>query len=79
MRTDFHTSSIQHLNVSQRAEFSLQNLKFGTKFSDHVLHVEHAVGQGWGTPKIVPFGFIPVHPAAQVFPYGMSAFEGVKP
>jgi len=55
---------------------ALQNLKFGTEFSDHVLHVEHAVGQGWGTPKILPFGFIPVHPAAQVFHYGMSCFEG---
>ena len=60
-------------------KLALQNLKFGTEFSDHVLHVEHAVGQGWGTPKIVPFGFIPVHPAAQVFHYGMSAFEGLEP
>jgi hypothetical protein len=54
----------------------LQNIRFGTEFSDHVLHVEHAVGTGWGLPKIVPFGFIPVHPAAQVFHYGMSCFEG---
>lgn len=43
-----------------------------------MLHIEHAVGAGWGSPKIVPFDLLPVHPAAQVLHYGMSCFEGMK-
>ena len=56
----------------------MQNLRFGTEFTDHMFHIEHVVGKGWGIPKIVPFGFIPVHPAAQVLHNGMSCFEGMK-
>lgn len=55
-----------------------QGLKFGVNFSDHMLLVEHVAGQGWGAPRLVPFGPLAVHPAAQVLHYGMSCFEGMK-
>lgn len=43
-----------------------------------MLLVEHVEGEGWGKPAIVPFGPLPLHPAAQVLHYGMSCFEGMK-
>ena len=39
---------------------------------------EHAEGQGWSAPVVRPFGYIPMHPAAQVLHYGMTCFEGMK-
>lgn len=51
---------------------------FGEAFTDHMFLVEHITGKGWGIPRIMPFGPIPVHPAAQVLHYGMSCFEGMK-
>ena len=56
----------------------LQDLKFGTVFTDHMFHVEHVVGQGWGRPAVKPFGLLQVHPAAQVLHYGLCCFEGMK-
>lgn len=43
-----------------------------------MFHAEHISGVGWQTPEIIPFGLIPVHPAAQVLHYGLSCFEGMK-
>ena len=56
----------------------LQDLKFGTVFTDHMLHAEHVVGQGWGAPTIKPFGMLQLHPASPVLHYGMGCFEGMK-
>lgn len=39
---------------------------------------EHTEGQGWTVPLVRPFGYIPMHPAAQVLHYGMTCFEGMK-
>lgn len=58
--------------------FQYDDLKFGTVFTDHMLLVEHSVEDGWGLPQIKPFGYIPLHPAAQVLHYGMCCFEGMK-
>jgi branched-chain amino acid aminotransferase len=46
----------------------VQDLKFGTVFTDHMFHVEHAAGQGWTRPAIKPFGYLQIHPASQVRP-----------
>jgi hypothetical protein len=39
---------------------------------------EHTADHGWGKPRIVPFGPLALHPAAQVLHYGMCCFEGMK-
>ncbi|KAL4419522.1 hypothetical protein ABPG77_005753 [Micractinium sp. CCAP 211/92] len=57
---------------------NLQDLKFGTVFTDHMFLAEHAVGQGWAPPAIKPLGMLQLHPASQVLHYGMCAFEGMK-
>ncbi|KAF8073223.1 Srpra [Scenedesmus sp. PABB004] len=54
------------------------DLPFGRVFTDHMLLAEHTAFAGWGRPRIVPFGALPLHPAAQVLHYGLSCFEGMK-
>ena len=57
----------------------MQNLRFGQTFTDHLLTVEHTVGQGWGRPQIRALADgLHVHPAAPVLHYGMCCFEGMK-
>lgn len=40
--------------------------------------VQHTADNGWERPKIVPFGPLQLHPAAQVLHYGTCCFEGMK-
>jgi hypothetical protein len=40
--------------------------------------VQHTAEHGWGPPRIVPFGPLRLHPAAQVLHYGTCCFEGMK-
>lgn len=40
--------------------------------------VQHTTDGGWEQPKIVPFGPLQLHPAAQVLHYGTCCFEGMK-
>ena len=55
-----------------------KDVKFGTVFTDHMLVAEHIEGEGWTPPLIRPFGYLQLHPAAQVLHYGMTCFEGMK-
>lgn len=42
------------------------------------LQVKHHTSAGWDAPRIMPFGPLQLHPAAQVLHYGMTCFEGMK-
>lgn len=53
-----------------------QDLKFGTVFTDHMFHVEHAAGQGWGAPAVKPLGLLQLHPASQVRAAGAGPRRG---
>ncbi len=53
-------------------------LGFGQIFTDHMFIMEYAEGKGWHDPRIVPFGDIPMNPAASVLHYGTEIFEGMK-
>ncbi|KAI3434631.1 hypothetical protein D9Q98_002698 [Chlorella vulgaris] len=62
----------------QQPPINLEDLKFGTVFTDHMLHIEHSVTEGWTRPTVKPFGLLQMHPASQVLHYGMCCFEGMK-
>ena len=47
-------------------------------FTDHMFVMNYTEGTGWHDPRIVPFGNIPLSPAAMVFHYGQEMFEGLK-
>lgn len=53
-------------------------LGFGKYFTDHMFVMEYTEGIGWHDAKIVPYGPIPMDPAAMVLHYAQETFEGLK-
>jgi branched-chain amino acid aminotransferase len=56
----------------------LANPGFGTAFSDHMVSIEYDEAQGWHDAKVMPYGPIPLDPAASVLHYAQEIFEGLK-
>jgi branched-chain amino acid aminotransferase len=54
------------------------HLGFGRYFADHMLRFEYELPDGWGEPRIVPYGPIELDPAASALHYGQTMFEGLK-
>ena len=63
-------------NLKQKPDFS--SLGFGKFFTDHMFVMEYSADKGWHDARIVPFGYIPIHPASTVLHYGAEIFEGLK-
>lgn len=57
--------------------FDFENVKFGAKFTDHMLVCEYKNG-AWGDLEIKPYAPITLDPSARVFHYGQAIFEGMK-
>ncbi len=55
-----------------------EKLGFGKVFTDHMFIMDYEEGKGWYDARIVPFGYIPLHPASTVLHYGAEIFEGLK-
>jgi len=53
-------------------------LGFGVLFTDHMLVMNYDRGTGWHHPRIVPYGTFVLDPAALVFHYAQTLFEGLK-
>src|SRR5690606_30496563 len=53
-------------------------LGFGLYYTDHMLIVDYEEGKGWHNPRIEPYHPIELDPAAKVFHYGQTVFEGLK-
>lgn len=51
--------------------------QFGTVFCDHFVSARFVEGS-WQPPELKPIGPIPMHPAAHVFHYASTCFEGFK-
>ena len=51
--------------------------QFGTEFCDHIAIVRYVDG-AWQTPSMEPLAPLPMHPAAHVFHYASTCFEGFK-
>lgn len=54
------------------------SLGFGRVFTDHMFIMNYNAGKGWHEPRIVPYQPITLDPAAKVFHYGQTVFEGLK-
>jgi branched-chain amino acid aminotransferase len=50
---------------------------FGTEFCDHIAIARYADGT-WSAPSVEPLAPLPLHPAAHVFHYSSTCFEGFK-
>ncbi|TFE24639.1 branched-chain amino acid aminotransferase [Cohnella luojiensis] len=56
----------------------ISQLGFGKFFTDHMFIMDYDSGEGWHHPRIVPYQQILMDPAAKVFHYGQTVFEGMK-
>ncbi|MFT8887532.1 MAG: branched-chain amino acid aminotransferase [Ethanoligenens sp.] len=54
------------------------HLPFGDIFTDHMFIMDYDDGQGWHDARVVPYGPLPIDPAAMVLHYGQEVFEGLK-
>ncbi|EAR67011.1 branched-chain amino acid aminotransferase [Bacillus sp. NRRL B-14911] len=53
-------------------------LEFGRNFTDHMFVMDYKEGFGWHDPRIIPYQPLTLDPAAMIFHYGQSVFEGLK-
>ncbi|WP_163539282.1 branched-chain amino acid aminotransferase [Gracilibacillus sp. YIM 98692] len=53
-------------------------LAFGKHFTDHMFIQDYSREKGWHNPRIVPYQPLVLDPAAIVFHYGQTVFEGLK-
>ncbi|WP_163580052.1 branched-chain amino acid aminotransferase [Gracilibacillus saliphilus] len=53
-------------------------LSFGKYFTDHMFIQDYNSDKGWHNPRIVPYQPLVLDPAAIVFHYGQTVFEGLK-
>ncbi len=53
-------------------------LGFGKIFSDYMFMMDWNKETGWHDARIVPFGYLSIHPASTVLHYGSAIFEGLK-
>ncbi len=66
------------LNKNKKEKPEAQQLEFGKVFTDHMFISEYTEGIGWFDHQIVPYEPIAFDPAATVFHYGQTVFEGLK-
>jgi len=68
---------LEKATESRIASVDFNNLGFGKEFSDHMFIADYKDGE-WQDMRIVPFGYLPMHPAMSSIHYGQSIFEGLK-
>lgn len=66
------------LSDSRKEKPNPETLVFGRTFTDHMFTAEFDEGIGWHSHRIVPYAPITLDPAAIVFHYGQTVFEGLK-
>ncbi|WP_219836818.1 branched-chain amino acid aminotransferase [Paenibacillus sp. R14(2021)] len=63
---------------SPKAKPPQDQLGFGVYFTDHMFVMDYTTEEGWHGSRIVPYQSIALDPAAKVFHYGQTVFEGLK-
>ncbi|GAB4295633.1 MAG: branched-chain amino acid aminotransferase [Myxococcota bacterium] len=71
---------IENKNLKKKPEgLKTGDLGFGMLFTDYLFTIRYDPDKGgWHNPQIEPFADIPTHPAAVVFHYAQTIFEGQK-
>jgi branched-chain amino acid aminotransferase len=77
MEVQSNQISVEKSTTTKIHEVDFNNLAFGSVYTDHMLVADYKDGQ-WGVPKIIPYQPITLEPAAKIFHYGQSIFEGMK-
>ena len=66
------------LTTNKKDKTPAEQLGFGQIFTDHMFVMDYEEGKGWHNATITPYAPITLSPAAMVFHYGQSVFEGLK-
>ena len=66
------------LSESKKQKPLSDQLQFGKVFTDHMFIADYTEGQGWANHRIVPYEPLTIDPAAIIFHYGQTVFEGLK-
>lgn len=66
------------LTTNKKEKPASNQLGFGQVFTDHMFITDYIEGKGWHNPRIIPYQSISLDPAAKVFHYGQTVFEGLK-
>ncbi|GIN38896.1 MULTISPECIES: branched-chain amino acid aminotransferase [Heyndrickxia] len=73
---DYSITIIENQEKKQKPDPN--QLEFGKHFTDHMFLMDYTEGTGWHDPRIVPYQPISLDPAAMIFHYGQTVFEGLK-
>lgn len=65
-------------DLSKARKALAQDLGFGRIFADRMFLTRFKEGTGWQDSQIIPYGPLPLDPAAMVLHYGQEIFEGQK-
>ncbi|MBA4536571.1 branched-chain amino acid aminotransferase [Bacillus aquiflavi] len=66
------------LTKTKKQKPNFAQLEFGRTFTDHMFVMDYSEDKGWHDPRIVPYEPITLDPAAIIFHYGQTVFEGLK-
>lgn len=55
-----------------------ETLEFGKTFTDHMFIMDYTIENGWHSPRIIPYQPLTLDPAAMIYHYGQTVFEGLK-
>lgn len=67
------------LTKTKKQKPAANELGFGKYYTDHMFMMDYDnPEEGWHNPRIIPYQPISLDPAAKVFHYGQTVFEGMK-
>jgi len=72
-----HTIKVT-LSETKKQKPQSDQLEFGRVFTDHMFVADYCEGQGWTDHRIIPYAPLELDPAATIFHYGQTIFEGLK-
>ncbi len=73
------TQSLEIMKCThEKQKPNVDELAFGKYFTDHMFIMDYAEDKGWYSPRIIPYQPLTLDPAAMVFHYGQTVFEGLK-
>lgn len=63
---------------NKKSKPETKEIAFGRTFTDHMFVMDYQEGKGWHNPQITPYEPLTLDPAAMIFHYGQTVFEGLK-
>lgn len=66
------------LATTQKEKPAAKELQFGKVFTDHMFIADYSEDKGWFDHRVVPYEPLTLDPAAIIFHYGQTVFEGLK-